>query len=150
MTLAACSVSILCWRCDSSMACSSWILGSACSSNLPRSEAVRYLHTLRMNRNMGTLLFFVEDHSAVANVLVTGGGGFIGSHLVEALTAEPPVRVIDSFITGRRENLEGLDVDDVIEGSINDSDVMANAADGAAVIFHEAAIPRVPRSVAFP
>jgi nucleoside-diphosphate-sugar epimerase len=85
----------------------------------------------------------------VATVLVTGGAGFIGSQIAEALSAEHEVRVLDSFVTGRRENLDGLDVE-VIEGSILDSDMCLKAMDGCDAVFHEAAIPRVPRSVEFP
>ena len=80
---------------------------------------------------------------------MTGGAGFIGSHLAEALARDHEVVVLDSLLTGRRENIEGLDVE-VVEGSILDEDVLAKAVTGAAVVFHEAAIPRVPRSVEFP
>ena len=59
------------------------------------------------------------------------------------------MRVLDSFITGRRENLDGIDVD-LIEGSILDESTLAEAVDGCTAVFHQAAIPRVPRSVEFP
>lgn len=84
------------------------------------------------------------------DVLVTGGAGFIGSNLVRRLLADGhSVRVIDDLSTGRSENLEGLIVE-LIEGSITDPKLMRAAADGAEVVFHQAALPSVPRSVEFP
>lgn len=85
----------------------------------------------------------------MAHVVVTGGAGFIGSHLAEALARERTVRVVDNFATSRRENLEGLDVD-LLDGSILDSGFLEKALDGCEAVFHQAAIPRVPRSVEFP
>jgi len=84
--------------------------------------------------------------------LVTGGAGFIGSNLVRALLARgDTVRVIDDFSTGKRENLvEIASRIEVIEGSILDPSALDRAARGAEVIFHQAAIPSVPRSVAKP
>ncbi len=84
--------------------------------------------------------------------LVTGGAGFIGSHIAEALVKRgASVRVIDNFITGHRKNLAMIaDNIDFIEGDIRDYGVMLRAAEGAQVIFHQAAIPSVPRSVAEP
>lgn len=82
-------------------------------------------------------------------VVVTGGAGFIGSQLAEALSAEHTVRVVDSFATGRAENLDGLVVE-VVEGELADGALLEKAFSGASVVFHQAAIPRVPRSVAFP
>lgn len=85
-----------------------------------------------------------------ARYLVTGGGGFIGSSIAKALLAAGErVRVVDDFSTGRRENLQGLDVE-LLEGSVTDRDLMARAAAGVEVIFHEAALPSVPRSVLHP
>jgi nucleoside-diphosphate-sugar epimerase len=85
----------------------------------------------------------------VASYLVTGGAGFIGSHLVEALVAAGErVRVLDSFVTGRRENLRrGAEL---VEGDVADLDVCRRAADGIDFVLHQAAIPSVPRSVADP
>lgn len=84
--------------------------------------------------------------------LVTGGAGFIGSSIAEALLAKGErVRVLDDFSTGRRSNLEGLSgALEIIEGSIVDPSVVARAVKGADVIFHEAAIPSVARSVEAP
>ncbi len=82
--------------------------------------------------------------------LVTGGGGFIGSHIAEALLARgEKVRVLDNFATGRRSNLIGLDVE-LIEGSITDEAALRRAVEGVEVVFHEAALPSVPRSIEAP
>ena len=84
-------------------------------------------------------------------VAVTGGAGFIGSHLVEALLAEGhQVRVVDSLITGRKSNLAHLSGYDWLEGDVADFEVARAAVEGAEFIFHLAAIPSVPRSVAEP
>lgn len=84
--------------------------------------------------------------------LVTGGAGFIGSHLVRALLAEgDEVVVVDDFSTGRRENLaEVLGRIALVEGSIVDLEVCRRTLAGVGVVFHQAAIPSVPRSVADP
>ena len=84
--------------------------------------------------------------------LVTGGAGFIGSHLVEALLGEGlRVRVVDDLATGRRSNLAHLEGRyEWIEGSIADFAVCQRAARGVAYVFHQAAIPSVPRSVREP
>jgi UDP-glucose 4-epimerase len=84
--------------------------------------------------------------------VVTGGAGFIGSHLVEALLAEGhPVRVVDSLVTGHRANLAHLgDAYQWLEGDLADGDVCREAVRGARYVFHQAAIPSVPRSVREP
>jgi nucleoside-diphosphate-sugar epimerase len=84
--------------------------------------------------------------------LVTGGAGFIGSSIAEALLAKGEgVRVLDDFSSGRRENLENLSGRiELIEGSILDAETVARAARGVDVVFHEAAIPSVVRSVENP
>ena len=84
--------------------------------------------------------------------LVTGGAGFIGSHIAEALVNRGDrVRVLDNLITGRRENLSPFaDGIEFIEGDIRDYAATLRAAEGASVIFHQAAVPSVPRSVAEP
>jgi len=84
--------------------------------------------------------------------LVTGGAGFIGSHLVEALLGEGlRVRVVDNLATGRLANLGHLDGGfEWIEGSVADFAVCRRAAEGVDYVFHQAAIPSVPRSVRDP
>lgn len=84
--------------------------------------------------------------------LVTGGAGFIGSHIAAALVERGDrVRVLDNLITGRRENLSQIaDKIEFIEGDIRDYATTLRAAEGARVIFHQAAVPSVPRSVAEP
>ena len=84
--------------------------------------------------------------------LVTGGAGFIGSHIAAALMAGGArVRVLDDLSTGHRENLEEIGGDlDFIEGSVADEALLNKILDGVEVVFHEAAIPSVPRSVEAP
>ncbi|MBS1787378.1 MAG: SDR family oxidoreductase [Acidobacteria bacterium] len=84
--------------------------------------------------------------------LVTGGAGFIGSHIAEALVNRGDrVRVLDNLMTGKRENLTHLTGKiEFIEADIRDYTAIRQAAEGVNVIFHEAAIPSVPRSVADP
>jgi UDP-glucose 4-epimerase len=84
--------------------------------------------------------------------LVTGGAGFIGSHLVEGLTAAGRrVRVLDNFSTGRRENLTHLSpAPEVIDGDVADPAAAARAADGATIVFHLAARASVQYSVENP
>jgi len=84
--------------------------------------------------------------------LVTGGAGFIGSHIAAALMANGArVRVLDDLSTGHRENLEEIGGDlDFIEGSVADEALLNKVLDGVEVVFHEAAIPSVPRSVEEP
>ena len=83
-------------------------------------------------------------------VLVTGGGGFVGSNLVRALLERgDDVRVLDNFSTGRRENLAGLDVD-VVEGELRSYERVHNAVRGVDVVYHLGALGSVPRSVQDP
>jgi UDP-glucose 4-epimerase len=84
--------------------------------------------------------------------LVTGGAGFIGSHITEALVRRGErVRVLDNLLTGKRENLAHLlDSIEFVEGDIRDLAQTQQAVAGAHVVFHQAAIPSVPRSVAEP
>lgn len=88
----------------------------------------------------------------MAHYLVTGGGGFIGSNLVDALCARgEKVTVLDDFSTGRRENLAGLEGKiRLVEGSITDLNRCRDAVEGADYVLHEAALPSVPRSVEDP
>ncbi len=85
-------------------------------------------------------------------MLVTGGAGFIGSHLVEALLDRGfAVRVVDSLVTGRIANLAHLEGKyEWVEGDLADFELCRCAVDGVACVFHEAAIPSVPRSVKEP
>ncbi len=83
--------------------------------------------------------------------LVTGGAGFIGSHIVEALRARgDSVRVLDNFSTGRRENLPGDGGVEVVEGDLRDLATVRRACRGVEVVFHEGALASVPRSVEDP
>ena len=84
--------------------------------------------------------------------LVTGAAGFIGSHLVDALLDRGDrVRALDNFATGRPENLAHVrDRIELVTASLLDRDALARACDGVDVIFHEAALPSVPRSVQDP
>ena len=95
----------------------------------------------------------------MARFLVTGGAGFIGSHLVQALISSgDEVRVLDDFSSGREENLEGFapgavgsgaDVE-LLRGDVADAEACARACEGVAGVFHEAALVSVPRSVEEP
>ena len=85
-------------------------------------------------------------------VLVTGGAGFIGSHIAETLVARGArVRVIDNLSTGRLENIEAIrEKVDFIRGDLADAATVRKVVEDVEVIFHEAALPSVPRSVANP
>ncbi len=85
-------------------------------------------------------------------ILVTGGGGFIGSHLTEALVhAGHEVRVLDDFTAGKRENLATVRRDvEVLRGDCADATMARRATQGIEVVYHQAAIPSVARSVAEP
>ncbi len=83
-------------------------------------------------------------------VLVTGGAGFIGSHLTHALVAQGRhVRVFDNFSTGRRTNLTGLDVE-IVAGDIRDPIQIQQALKNVTSVFHEAAFISVPQSIEDP
>ena len=79
-------------------------------------------------------------------VLITGGAGFIGSNIVQALHDKNEVLVLDDLTTGKRNNLEGMDVE-LVEGSIRDADKVRGVMEGVDYVFHHAAIASVPRSV---
>ena len=82
--------------------------------------------------------------------LVTGGAGFIGSNLVRGLLERGDrVRVLDNFSTGNRGNLAGLDVE-VVEGDLRSYERVHAAVRGVEVVFHQGALPSVPRSVQDP
>src|SRR5262245_59345040 len=84
--------------------------------------------------------------------LVTGGGGFVGSHLADALCRRGDrVRVLDNFVTGNRGNLSSIYRDiEIIDGDLCDDQVVARAVKGIDVIFHQAALASVPRSIEEP
>lgn len=83
--------------------------------------------------------------------LVTGGAGFIGSHLAEELVRRGErVRIVDSFITGKRRNLTHLKNVEILAGDLADFSVARNAVTGMQYVLHQAAIPSVPRSVEDP
>src|ERR671915_328236 len=85
-------------------------------------------------------------------VLVTGGAGFIGSHIAETLSQSGArVRVLDDLSTGHAENVEELGGRvEFVRGSLNDPEALRRAVAGVELVFHEAAIPSVPRSVENP
>jgi len=85
-------------------------------------------------------------------VLVTGGAGFIGSHLVARLVRDgPAVRVLDNFSTGKPKRLAAVRDDiDLIEGDLRDEGAVGRATRGVGTVYHLAAEPSVPRSIADP
>ena len=83
-------------------------------------------------------------------VLVTGGAGFIGSHIVRALLEQGNfVRVLDNFSTGRPENLAGLNLE-IVEGDLRDAACVSGAVSDIDLVFHEAAFVSVPQSMEDP
>jgi len=90
--------------------------------------------------------------SSDCSVLVTGGGGFIGSHLVESFVADGmDVRVLDDFSSGREENLaQWQDAITLFRGDLCDKGLLKEAFSGVRYVFHKAALPSVPRSIENP
>jgi UDP-glucose 4-epimerase len=87
----------------------------------------------------------------LARYLVTGAAGFIGRSIAAALLERgETVRGVDSFITGKRANLVGIEAMEFLEGDLADPAVCAKACEGVEIVFHEAALASVPRSVADP
>ena len=88
----------------------------------------------------------------MAKYLVTGGAGFIGSHITEELLKRgDEVRILDNFLTGKRENLNSVfNSIELIEGDIRDLEMCRKAAKGIDYILHQAALPSVPRSISDP
>ena len=87
----------------------------------------------------------------MAVYLVTGGAGFIGSHLTAELVRRGcPVRVVDSLVTGKRSNLDHIPGVEFLEGDLADLEVARAAVDGCECVLHQAAIPSVPRSIKDP
>jgi UDP-glucose 4-epimerase len=82
---------------------------------------------------------------------VTGGGGFIGSHIVEELLRRnETVRIIDNFSTGKRENIKPFQKAELIETDISESPNLAQILKGVDYVIHQAAIPSVPKSIIDP
>lgn len=88
----------------------------------------------------------------MGNYLVTGGAGFIGSHIARELLAQGHVvKILDNLVTGKLSNLEEIrDHIHLIEGSVNNAQTLEIALEGVEGVFHQAAIPSVPRSVKDP
>src|SRR5215203_2737596 len=87
----------------------------------------------------------------MAHYVVTGGAGFIGSHLAEELVRRGHrVRVLDNLSTGKRRNLEHIHGIDVVEGDLANLDACVRAVDGIDYVLHQGAMPSVPRSVKDP
>ncbi|MCX5460418.1 NAD-dependent epimerase/dehydratase family protein [Streptomyces sp. FT1] len=85
-------------------------------------------------------------------IVITGGAGFIGGNLVQALAEQPQVtrlRVVDNLSTGDKANLAGLDID-FFEGDVQDAALLDQAFHGADAVVHLAALPSVPRSIRDP
>ncbi|MGI8882628.1 MAG: SDR family oxidoreductase [Pyrinomonadaceae bacterium] len=84
--------------------------------------------------------------------LVTGGAGFIGSNIADELIRQGgKVKILDNFITGFQENLDEIKGDfEFIKGDLNDGETLKKAVEGVEIVFHEAALPSVPRSVENP
>lgn len=87
--------------------------------------------------------------SFTSKVLVTGGAGFIGSNLADELLKQgAKVTILDSLVTGFRENLEEISGNfELVEGDLNDDRKLKKGLEGAEIVFHQAALPSVPRSV---
>src|SRR5690606_16507700 len=92
------------------------------------------------------------DVVTARSALVTGGAGFIGSHLVDALLERGwSVRVLDDFSTGRESNLaQALPHIELVRADLADFETTSKALAGVEVVFHQGAIPSVPRSVSDP
>src|SRR5579859_4168920 len=124
------------------------------SQSMPHRFSVHALIPLRTKPHPACSSFspFTIAATLVPTYLITGAGGFIGSSLSHALVSRgETVRGIDNFITGRRENLKGLEGKlDLRDASILDERALADACKGVDYILHQAALPSVPRSVADP
>src|SRR5690349_6766357 len=85
-------------------------------------------------------------------ILITGGGGFIGSNIARALLKKNhEIRILDNFATGRKENIKDLRKDiQVIEGDLRNPATVEKAVRGCNYILHQGALPSVPRSIENP
>ena len=90
--------------------------------------------------------------SLTTKCLITGGAGFIGSNIADGLLKQgAKVSILDNFVTGFRENLDEINGDfDFVEGDLNDDESLIKSLEGVDIIFHQAALPSVPRSVENP
>jgi UDP-glucose 4-epimerase len=91
---------------------------------------------------------YMEPTVTDRTILVTGGAGFVGSHIADAHLPANDVRILDNFTSGKRENVPPEAT--LIEGDIRDDDALAEAMDGVDIVFHQAAIVSVARSVEDP
>src|SRR5437667_12312541 len=110
--------------------------------------------TVRLPQSEGNEGALIQGRGgfAMSVYVVTGGGGFIGSHIVEELLRrKETVRVIDDFSTGKRENVEPFeDEAEIIEADLAEVNNLAQLLKGADYVIHEAAIPSVPKSILDP
>src|SRR5262245_37108153 len=107
--------------------------------------------TLNPGPTFASALFLLGSSLTMATYLVTGGAGFIGSHLVEELVRRGErVRIVDNLSTGKRQNIAHLAAVEFVEGDLSDPDVAHRAVAGMDYVLHQAAIPSVPRSVEDP
>jgi len=81
--------------------------------------------------------------------IITGGAGFIGSNLAEVLSRDNEVIIVDDLSTGNDANIRGLEIE-LVKGSVTDLDLLRKIFKGADYVFHQAAIPSVPRSIKDP
>ena len=81
--------------------------------------------------------------------IITGGAGFIGSNLAEVLSGDNEVIIVDDLSTGNEANIRGLEIE-LVKGSVTDLDLLRKIFKGADYVFHQAAIPSVPRSIKDP
>ena len=81
--------------------------------------------------------------------IVTGGAGFIGSNLAEVLSRDNEVIIVDDLSTGNEANISGFEIE-LVKGSVTDLDLLRKIFEGADYVFHQAAIPSVPRSIKDP
>ncbi|NAT11090.1 GDP-mannose 4,6-dehydratase [ANME-1 cluster archaeon AG-394-G06] len=81
--------------------------------------------------------------------IITGGAGFIGSNLAEVLSGDNEVIIVDDLSTGNEANIRGLEIE-LVKGSVTDLDLLRKIFEGADYVFHQAAIPSVPRSIKDP
>lgn len=107
---------------------------------------------MQIKKNYDILLFFRIGGRKMARYLVSGGAGFIGSHIVEALVNKgEDIVVLDNLSTGKKKNIEPfLDKIKFIEGDICDFDIVKKSIEGVDYVLHQAAISSVPRSLENP